>query len=140
MGVYTGESGIYEISLTEESRADRYEAVVLTDKSTGNRVDLKQSPYSFTADDRATESGRFTLSFKAIGDDMSQPMFYSPGKRKLRIVNLQGDESIHIYDTLGRLCATRKASGNVEEMELESGVYMVRIGAERVVKGKVVVK
>ena len=140
VGVYTGESGIYEISLAEESRADRYEAVVLTDKSTGDKVDLKQSSYSFTADDRATESGRFTLSFKAIGDDMSQPMFYSPGKRKLRIVNLQGDESIHIYDTLGRQRATRKASGNVEEMELESGVYMVRIGAERVVKGKVVVK
>ena len=102
VGIYTGESGIYEISLTEDSEYDRYDVVVLTDRSTGRKVDLKHAPYSFTVDDRAMETGRFSLSFKTFSDEMQQPTFYSPGKRQLRIVNLQGGESIGIYDTLGR--------------------------------------
>lgn len=64
VGIYTGESGIYEISLTEDSEYDRYDAVVLTDRSTGRKVDLKHVPYSFTVDDRAMETGRFSLSLK----------------------------------------------------------------------------
>ena len=100
VGIYTGESGIYEISLTEDSEYDRYDAVVLTDRSTGRKVDLIHAPYCFTVDDRAMETGRFSLSFKTFSDEMQQPTFYSPGKRQLRIVNLQGGESIGIYDTL----------------------------------------
>ena len=140
VGIYTGESGIYEISLTEDSEYDRYDAVVLTDRSTGRKVDLKHAPYSFTVDDRAMETGRFSLSFKTFSDEMQQPTFYSPGKRQLRIVNLQGGESIGIYDTLGRQRASRKAYGESEEFELESGVYMIRIEGSSLVKGKVVVK
>ena len=140
VGIYTGESGIYEISLTEDSEYDRYDAVVLTDRSTGRKVDLKHAPYSFTVDDRAMETGRFSLSFKTFSDEMQQPTFYSPGKRQLRIVNLQGGESIGIYDTLGRRRASRKAYGESEEFELESGVYMIRIEGSSLVKGKVVVK
>lgn len=64
VGIYTGESGIYEISLTEDSEYDRYDVVVLTDRSTGRKVDLKHAPYSFTVDDRAMETGRFSLSLK----------------------------------------------------------------------------
>ena len=140
VGIYTGESGIYEISLTEDSEYDRYDAVVLTDRSTGRKVDLKHAPYSFTVDDRAMETGRFSLSFKTLSDEMQQPTFYSPGKRQLRIVNLQGGESIGIYDTLGRQRASRKAYGESEEFELESGVYVIRIEGSSLVKGKVVVK
>ena len=140
VGIYTGESGIYEISLTEDSEYDRYDAVVLTDRSTGRKVDLKHAPYSFTVDDRAMETGRFSLSFKTLSDEMQQPTFYSPGKRQLRIVNLRGGESIGIYDTLGRQRASRKAYGESEEFELESGVYMIRIEGSSLVKGKVVVK
>ena len=140
MGLYTGESGIYEISLTEDSEYDRYDVVVLIDRSTGRKVDLKHAPYSFTVDDRAMETGRFSLSFKTLSDEMQQPTFYSPGKRQLRIVNLQGGESIGIYDTLGRQRASRKAYGESEEFELESGVYMIRIEGSSLVKGKVVVK
>ena len=140
VGIYTGESGIYEISLTEDSEYDRYDAVVLTDRSTGRKVDLKHAPYSFTVDDRAMETGRFSLSFKTLSDEMQQPTFYSPGKRQLRIVNLQGGESIGIYDTLGRQRASRKAYGESEEFELESRVYMIRIEGSSLVKGKVVVK
>lgn len=140
VGIYTGESGIYEISLTEDSEYDRYDAVVLTDRSTGRKVDLKHVPYSFTVDDRAMETGRFSLSFKTLSDEMQQPTFYSPGKRQLRIVNLRGGESIGIYDTLGRQRASRKAYGESEEFELESGVYMIRIEGSGLVKGKVVVK
>lgn len=140
VGIYTGESGIYEISLTEDSEYDRYDVVVLTDRSTGRKVDLKHAPYSFTVDDRAMETGRFSLSFKTLSDEMQQPTFYSPGKRQLRIVNLQGGESIGIYDTLGCQRASRKAYGESEEFELESGVYMIRIEGSSLVKGKVVVK
>ena len=140
VGIYTGESGIYEISLTEDSEYDRYDAVVLTDRSTGRKVDLKHAPYSFTVDDRAMETGRFSLSFKTFSDEMQQPTFYSPGKRQLRIVNLQGGESIGIYDTLGRQRASHKAYGESEEFELESGVYMIRIEGSSLIKGKVVVK
>ena len=140
VGIYTGESGIYEISLTEDSEYDCYDAVVLTDRSTGRKVDLKHAPYSFTVDDRAMETGRFSLSFKTLSDEMQQPTFYSPGKRQLRIVNLRGGESIGIYDTLGRQRASRKAYGESEEFELESGVYMIRIEGSSLVKGKVVVK
>lgn len=140
VGIYTGESGIYEISLTEDSEYDRYDVVVLIDRSTGRKVDLKHAPYSFTVDDRAMETGRFSLSFKTLSDEMQQPTFYSPGKRQLRIVNLQGGESIGIYDTLGRQRASRKAYGESEEFELESGVYMIRIEGSSLVKGKVVVK
>ena len=140
VGIYTGESGIYEISLTEDSEYDRYDVVVLIDRSTGRKVDLKHAPYSFTVDDRTMETGRFSLSFKTLSDEMQQPTFYSPGKRQLRIVNLQGGESIGIYDTLGRQRASRKAYGESEEFELESGVYMIRIEGSSLVKGKVVVK
>lgn len=140
VGIYTGESGIYEISLTEDSEYDRYDVVVLTDRSTGRKVDLKHAPYSFTVDDRAMETGRFSLSFKTLSDEMQQPTFYSPGKRQLRIVNLQGGESIGIYDTLGRQRASHKAYGESEEFELESGVYMIRIEGSSLIKGKVVVK
>lgn len=140
VGIYTGESGIYEISLTEDSEYDRYDVVVLIDRSTGRKVDLKHAPYSFTVDDRAMETGRFSLSFKTLSDEMQQPTFYSPGKRQLRIVNLQGGESIGIYDTLGRQRASRKAYGESGEFELESGVYMIRIEGSSLVKGKVVVK
>ncbi len=140
VGIYTGESGIYEISLTEDSEYDRYDAVVLTDRSTGRKVDLKHAPYSFTVDERAMETGRFSLSFKTLSDEMQRPTFYSPGKRQLRIVNLQGGESIGIYDTLGRQRASRKAYGESEEFELESGVYMIRIEGSSLIKGKVVVK
>ena len=55
-------------------------------------------------------------------------------------MNLQGGESIGIYDTLGRQRASRKAYGESEEFELESGVYMIRIEGSSLVKGKVVVK
>lgn len=140
LGVYTGESGIYEIALTDESDCDRYEAVILTDRTTGNRVDLKHASYSFTVDDRVADNGRFALSFNRISDEMLTPMFYSPAKRQLRVVNLQGGESIYIYDSLGRQCAVRKATGVIEEFDLESGIYVVRIGRKSPVQGKVVVK
>ena len=75
-----------------------------------------------------------------LNEDIYIYTFYSPGKRQLRIVNLQGGESIGIYDTLGRQRASRKAYGESEEFELESGVYMIRIEGSSLVKGKVVVK
>ena len=46
VGIYTGESGIYEISLTEDSEYDRYDVVVLIDRSTGRKVDLKHAESS----------------------------------------------------------------------------------------------
>ena len=140
LGVYTGESGIYEIALTDDSDYDRYEAVILTDRATGNKVDLKQASYSFSVDDRAADNGRFVLSFGRLSDEMLAPTFYSPAKRLLRVVNLQGNETIYIYDSLGRQSAVRKASGAVEEITLESGIYVVRIGKKSPVQGKVVVK
>ena len=140
LGVYTGESGIYEIALTDSWNNDDYEAVILTDKSNGCKVDLKRSSYKFAAEDGAAESGRFTLSFGNISDEMLRPMFYSPSKRMLRVVNLQGGETINIYDALGRQRVSHTAYGTVEEFEIESGVYVVKIGADRSVKGKVVVK
>ena len=140
LGVYTGESGIYEIALTDSWNNDDYEAVILTDKSNGCKVDLKRSSYKFVAEDGAAESGRFTLSFGNISDEMLRPMFYSPSKRMLRVVNLQGGETINIYDALGRQRVSHTAYGTVEEFEIESGVYVVKIGADRSVKGKVVVK
>lgn len=140
LGVYTGESGIYEIALTDDSDYDRYEAVILTDRATGSKVDLKQASYSFSVDDRAADNGRFVLSFGRLSDEMLAPTFYSPAKRLLRVVNLQGNETIYIYDSLGRQSAVRKASGAVEEITLESGIYVVRIGKKSPVQGKVVVK
>ena len=92
--------------------------------------------------DYASEAYEWNLGVTRDGlsDEMQQPTFYSLGKRQLRIVNLQGGESIGIYDTLGRQRASRKAYGESEEFELESGVYMIRIEGSSLVKGKVVVK
>lgn len=140
LGVYTGESGIYEIALTDDSDYDRYDAVILTDCTTGDRVDLKQASYSFTVDDRAADHTRFTLSFEPLSDEWLSPRFYSPAKRKLRVVNLQQGEMIRIYDALGRQAAVRRAADAVEEFEIESGIYVIQIGKEKTVQGKVVVK
>ena len=140
LGVYTGEAGIYEIALTDDSDYDRYERVILSDHFTGSKVDLKEGSYSFTVDDKANENGRFTLTFGKLDDEMLSPSFYSPEKRRLRVVNLQGGETIRVYDTLGREQVVRRAAGATDEFEIESGVYVVRIGQKNPVKGKVVVK
>ena len=54
---------------------------------------------------------------------MQQPTFYSPGKRQLRIVNLQGGESIGIYDTPGRQRASRKAYGESRNLNSNRSLY-----------------
>lgn len=140
LGVYTGEAGVYEIALTDDSDLDRYEQVILTDHVIGSKVDLKRGSYSFTVDDKAEETGRFTLTFGKLDDEMLSPSFYSPEKRRLRVVNLQGGETIRVYDTLGRQQVVRQATGATDEFEIESGVYVIRIGQKNPVKGKVVVK
>lgn len=140
LGVYTGEAGVYEIALTDDSDLDRYEQVILTDHVIGSKVDLKRGSYSFTVDDKAEETGRFTLTFGKLDDEMLSPSFYSPEKRRLRVVNLQGGETIRVYDTLGRQQVVRQAAGATDEFEIESGVYVIRIGQKNPVKGKVVVK
>ena len=140
LGVYTGEAGVYEIALTDDSDLDRYEQVILTDYVIGSKVDLKRGSYSFTVDDKAEETGRFTLTFGKLDDEMLSPSFYSPEKRRLRVVNLQGGETIRVYDTLGRQQVVRQAAGATDEFEIESGVYVIRIGQKNPVKGKVVVK
>ena len=75
-----------------------------------------------------------------VSDEWLSPRFYSPAKRKLRVVNLQQGEMIRIYDALGRQAAVRRAADAVEEFEIESGIYVIQIGKEKTVQGKVVVK
>lgn len=70
-----------------------------------------------------------------LDDEMLSPSFYSPEKRRLRVVNLQGGETIRVYDTLGRQQVVRQAAGATDEFEIESGVYVIRIGQKNPVKG-----
>lgn len=127
VGVYVADSGMYTIDLPDETLAENYDVILLTDNATGQVTDLKESAYTFASDGAGDESGRFSLAFRR-SEAMESAVQVYVYERTLYVKGLGGGDRIRMFDTSGtcRLDAVSAGEQYTAPVDKE-GVYIVDI-------------
>lgn len=127
VGVYVADSGYYTIDLPDETMAQGYDVLLLTDTYTGQTTDLKESPYTFLADGAEDADRRFSLSFRRKEDGEPTVQVYLH-ERTLYVKGLQGGERIFLYDTSGHCLLDARSQGSQYTAKVGgTGVYIVDV-------------
>ena len=131
MGFSVPEAGDYTISL-DPLRQQDVKSVVLVDNVTGKKVDLLQSPYSFSSGAVDNENGRFALyinsSYTNIPSISSTGIYAFVKDNVLTVKNLSEGDRVQVLDLSGRTVASGKASGKEFSTALSlKGVYVVNV-------------
>ena len=116
---YTEEGGIFKFTGTEI--ADSVYCVMATDafpKFTGTANMFKTTNVKITVPANVKEN---TLAGKII----------ATGAGMIKVLNTEIDDVIEVYALSGALITVRQASGNVEEIKVLPGSYVVKIGSDR---------
>lgn len=127
VGVYVADSGYYTIDLPDETMAQGYDVLLLTDTYTGQTTDLKESAYTFLADGAEDADRRFSLSFRRKEDGEPTVQVYLH-ERTLYVKGLQGGERIFLYDTSGHCLLDARSQGSQYTAKVGgTGVYIVDV-------------
>ena len=120
------ENGIYSINVNAENMEMSY--LHLIDNMTSVDVDLLETPcYSFEA--RTTDyASRFKLVFSVCEDtDDGNETFAFISNGKIIVLN-EGEATLQIIDTKGRIINSKNINGTVEiNLDQAEGVYMIRL-------------
>ena len=104
----------------EELIGDSFDAIILEDKLTGEKVNLQTESYTFLhSKDNAND--RFVLSFVNGQQTTDNSHFAYINNGELVITEISGDATINIYDIMGR-----DAINRVRTEGFVSGVYIIQ--------------
>lgn len=119
-------AGSYRITLGESADCSSADEVWLTDKATGQAVNLRTTDYHFTAGDSLDTGTRFTLSFKQPKLGASAIKVYTSAGR-IHVDGCRAGDVINIYEPGGALMKSVTAPSRHASTPMQRGVFMVKV-------------
>ena len=120
--------GEYTISVTAQNC--EFEALYLTDRLTGKKVNLNMESYSFvaTSNDNPNRFVLTTVETLGIEDNKAEAFVYI-NNDEIIINNIQGHAQLNIIDMMGRQAASYDVfeSAVISTSSLERGVYLIQM-------------
>ena len=120
--------GEYTISVTAQNC--KFEALYLTDRLTGEKVNLNMESYSFvaTSNDNPNRFVLTTTETLGIEDNKAETFVYI-NNDEIIINNIQGHAQLNIIDMMGRQAASYDVfeSAVISTSSLERGVYLIQM-------------
>ena len=120
--------GEYTISVTAQNC--EFEALYLTDRLTGKKVNLNMESYSFvaTSNDNPNTFVHTTTETLGIEDNKAEAFVYI-NNDEIIINNIQGHAQLNIIDMMGRQAASYDVfeSAVISTSSLERGVYLIQM-------------
>lgn len=114
----------YTISLSE--CGDSFDAIIIEDKLTGEKVNLQTESYTFIHSGNSNAE-RFVLKIAQSSQPEAQSNFAYINNGEIIINDINGDAQIEIYDLMGRrVYENADAVSNVSTYGFSSGVYIIR--------------
>lgn len=114
----------YTIRLSE--CGDSFDAIILEDKLTGEKVNLQTESYTFIHSGNSNAE-RFVLSFVNGQQTTDNSHFAYINNGEIIINDINGDAQIEIYDLMGRrVYENADAVSNVSTYGYSSGVYIIQ--------------
>ena len=114
----------YTISLSE--CGDSFDAIIIEDKLTGEKVNLQTESYTFIHSGNSNAE-RFVLSFVNGQQTTDNSHFAYINNGEIIINDINGNAQIEIYDLMGRrVYENADAVSNVSTHGYSSGVYIIR--------------
>ena len=120
--------GEYTISVTAQNC--EFETIYLTDRLTGEKVNLNMESYSFvaTSNDNPNRFVLTTTETLGIEDNKAEAFVYI-NNDEIIINNIQGHAQLNIIDMMGRQAASYDVfeSAVISTSSLERGVYLIQM-------------
>lgn len=142
----TTRAGRYTIEASDFNNVPDAWSIRLSDRATGQTVDLRSTPYTFDTDVAASERFSLVVSPTATSAErpvattlVVSPVFPNPARTgaQLRLTSpVAGKAHVDLFDVLGRRVARRAVDGlvpgaertlTVDVIDLAAGSYVVRI-------------
>jgi len=120
------EGGFAEYTISLSECGDSFDAIILEDKLTGEKVNLQTESYTFihSGDSNAE---RFVLKIAQSSQPEAQSNFAYINNGEIIINDINGDAQIEIYDLMGRrVYENADAVSNVSTYGFSSGIYIIR--------------
>ena len=125
------EGGFAEYTISLSECGDSFDAIILEDKLTGEKVNLQTESYTFIHSGNSNAE-RFVLSFVNGQQTTDNSHFAYINNGELVITDISGDATINIYDIMGRDAINRVRTSAIDaEYRIRtegfvSGVYIIR--------------
>ena len=127
--------GQYTISV--EAQDCEFDALYLTDKLTGEKVNLNIESYTFMATSNDNPN-RFVLTMptNTTGIEQNAECFVYVSNEEIRFNNINGQVNVRIYDMLGRPVAEYDVyeSATISTSSFEAGMYILQMTDENGVR------
>ena len=127
--------GQYTISV--EAKDCEFDAMYLTDKFTGEKVNLNTGSYTFmaTSNDN-TDRFVLTMTTNTTGIEQNAECFVYVSNEEIRFNNINGQVNVRIYDMLGRPVAEYDVyeSATISTSSFERGMYILQMTDENGVR------
>ena len=120
--------GEYTISVTAQNC--EFEALYLTDRFTGEKVNLNMESYSFVATSNDNPNRFVLTTTETLGiEDNKAETFVHINNDEIIINNIQGNAQLNIIDMMGRQAASYDVfeSAVISTSSLERGVYLIQM-------------
>lgn len=120
--------GEYTISVTAQNC--EFEALYLTDRLTGKKVNLNMESYSFVATSNDSPNRFVLTTTETLGiEDNKAEAFVYINNDEIIINNIQGNAQLNIIDMMGRQAASYDVfeSAVISTSSLERGVYLIQM-------------
>lgn len=120
------EGGFAEYTISLSECGDSFDAIILEDKLTGEKVNLQTESYTFIHSGNSNTE-RFVLKIAQSSQPEAQSNFAYINNGEIIINDINGDAQINIYDVTGRrVYENADAVSNVSTYGFSSGVYIIR--------------
>ncbi len=120
------EGGFAEYTISLSECGDSFDAIILEDKLTGEKVNLQTESYTFIHSGNSNAE-RFVLKIAQSSQPEAQSNFAYINNGEIIINDINGDAQIEIYDLMGRrVYENADAVSNVSTYGFSSGVYIIR--------------
>ena len=120
--------GEYTISVTAQNC--EFETLYLTDRLTGEKVNLNMESYSFVATSNDSPNRFVLTTVETLGiEDNKTEAFVYINNDEIIINNIQGHAQLNIIDMMGRQAASYDVfeSAVISTSSLERGVYLIQM-------------
>lgn len=120
--------GEYTISVTAQNC--EFETLYLTDRLTGEKVNLNMESYSFVATSNDSPNRFVLTTTETLGiEDNKTEAFVYINNDEIIINNIQGNAQLNIIDMMGRQAASYDVfeSAVISTSSLERGVYLIQM-------------
>lgn len=119
-----------DVDYTEENGLFKFTGTVISDSVYCVMATAAYPKFMGTVNMFKTTNVKITVPAGMEGNTLAGRII-STGTGMIKVLNAEVEDAIEVYTLSGALIAVRKASGNVEEIKVLPGSYIVKIGNER---------